>query len=167
MLRPEPRDPAAACASDRDVALAICEANSERALPLITPELAARALALLAEGLRALLAPLEPAAAEEVLADCAADAAEPVTPVGLLRAALRACPDAGEIDCEALAMDWLLAVACAAEDCTVELAARELAAEGLNAEALLAALAELAAAWVFAEADWVAAEFWAGELRTA
>ena len=89
MLRPEPREPAAACASERVVALAIREANSDRALPLITPELAARALALLAEGLSELLAPLDPDAAEEVLADCAADAAEPVTPVGLLRAALR------------------------------------------------------------------------------
>ena len=49
-------------------------------MALITPELAARAL--LAEGDNALLEPLEPAAAEEVLADCAEEADEPVFPWG-------------------------------------------------------------------------------------
>lgn len=166
LLRAEPREPDAACASDRDVALAICVANSDRALPLITLELAARDPWV--EGDKALLAPLDAAAAEEVLADCAADAAEPVLPVGLFRAALRIWPAADEMDCAALAMDWLLAAAWAALDCTVELAARALVAEGDNAEAgLFAAVAELAAAWVLAEADWVAAELCAGELRTA
>ncbi len=165
-LRPEPREPAAAWANDREVAFAICAAKSDRAVPLITPELAARAL--LAEGDNALLEPLEPAAAEEVLADCAEEADEPVFPLGLFRAALRAWPAAGELDWEALAIDWLLAAACAVLDWTVELAARALVAAGLREEdALLAAVALLAADWLLAEADCVAAELWAGELRTA
>ncbi len=151
-LRPEPREPAAAWANDREVALAICAANSDRAVPLITPELAARAL--LAEGDKALLEPLEPGATEEVLADCTDESDEPVFPVGLLRAALRAWPAAGELDWVVLAIDWLLAAACAALDCTVELAARALVEAGLSDDdALLAAVSLLAADWLLAEAD--------------
>ena len=165
-LRPEPREPAAAWANDREVALAICAANSDRAVPLITPESAARAL--LAEGDNALLELLDPAAAEEALEDCAEEADEPIFPVGLFRAALRAWPAAGELDWEALAIDWLLAAACAALDCMVELAARALVEAGLREDdALLAAVSLLAADWLLAEADWEAAELWDGELRTA
>ena len=48
------------------------------------------------------------------------------------------------------------------------LANAALVAAGLREEdALLAAVALLAAAWLLAEADCVAAELWAGELRTA